>query len=221
MRTGSDRLRAEFLAVVGETVGPPDDPDLQAFRVTATVVRSSGAHVSYAGAPPGPRPGHGSGAPDRRLIVEAAALTLSRRAERLLVGERVPGPDDRAWIEALRVRFPGWFECEVSVGPGWAELLLAMAERIRGEDPPPGFRFRQVKEKFAGLRAYWSMGHDRAGAVVDAFEAVSLAICETCGAPGRMRRKCGYYFAACDEHARGASAVPASGDVGDDTGGAW
>lgn len=219
--SASARLRAEFLAVVGEVVGPMDHPDLREFRVLDTDAHASGAHISYEGVPVGPRPGQGSGAPDRRLVVEAAAVTLSRRAVRVLAGDTVPKPGDRAWVEALRARSPGWFECEVSVGPGWADLLLAMADRVRCEDPPPGFRFRQVKEKFAGLRAYWSMGNDRAGAVIHGFEAVSFAICETCGAPGRMRRKGGYYFTACDGHARGASTVREPGGDGDSTGDAW
>ena len=66
---------------------------------------------------------------------------------------------------------------------------------------------KQIKEKFGGLRIYYSVG----GAVVDeAIEAISAALelaearamhtCEICGEPGMLRRG-GYMQTLCGEHA--------------------
>lgn len=59
----------------------------------------------------------------------------------------------------------------------------------------------QIKEKYAGLRFYYSGGDDFIQGVVALAENMSYTICETCSKPGKVRGK-GWYYTACDEHTR-------------------
>lgn len=58
----------------------------------------------------------------------------------------------------------------------------------------------QVKEKFGGLRFYYSGGDDYIRGVVDMAEEMSYVTCEECGAPGKQRSG-GWIRTLCDEHA--------------------
>jgi hypothetical protein len=58
----------------------------------------------------------------------------------------------------------------------------------------------QIKEKFGGLRFYYSGGDDEISGMVRIAEAVASITCETCGAPGKSRGG-GWIRTLCDEHA--------------------
>jgi hypothetical protein len=60
----------------------------------------------------------------------------------------------------------------------------------------------QVKEKFGGLRFYYSGGDDYIRGVVDMAEEMSYSTCETCGSPGELRKN-GWYQTLCDIHGEG------------------
>ncbi len=215
-------LAAEFRAVVAALVGPLDSPGMAGFRVTH-VEAGGNARIAFEGVPEAPDPGPGFRRPDRPLIVQAAAWTLERRARRFAARETF-GEGDKDYIDEIRRRHPGRFECEVSPDPGWADLLFEMASRVESLEPGPDFAFTQVKEKFGTLRAYATVtcrGVDPSrgpgavtgavrgvGDIVDAFESVSAAICENCGGPGTLRksRPGNWFHVACDEHARGPKA---------------
>jgi hypothetical protein len=130
--------------------------------------------------------------PDRRLTAELAARTIEIRSMRYEGGPVRPMPAD--WKEQLRSRYPGMFECEMSVGPGWADLILAYVEMRgeRGEVPI----FAQIKEKYGSLRLYESGMHSDLEMIAD---HLSRSICEECGAPGRTRNS-GWVRTLCDEH---------------------
>lgn len=72
----------------------------------------------------------------------------------------------------------------------------------------PEFQFTQIKEKFGGLRVYYTKyvdentDHDAYyQGIIDMAEAMSYRICETCGKPGKLRG--GYWlYTACDEHTK-------------------
>lgn len=114
---------------------------------------------------------------------------------------------------------------------GWFDLvdrLCSAIEAILGTDIEY-FECRQIKEKYGGLRFYWYYNRlaavhvDVAGpAAIETFvnepdvdderllrvsELVSAAVeasestCETCGAPGRLRVRRGYYMTRCSAHA--------------------
>ena len=57
----------------------------------------------------------------------------------------------------------------------------------------------QIKEKFGGLRFYYSGGDGEISGMVRMAEAWANNTCETCGAPGK-RREGGWIKTLCDTH---------------------
>lgn len=129
------------------------------------------------------------------------------RAKRFAAGY-VP---DQMWGSPVRKRWPFRLMCEMSCGPGWHDLVVALNELLDVE-ADADFRFTQIKEKFGQLRMYWT-GADPSGRmdqIVEAAEEISASMCETCGADAKMRQTrgpYGYVHAACDEHAMRDSEV--------------
>jgi hypothetical protein len=66
----------------------------------------------------------------------------------------------------------------------------------------PHVEVQQVKEKFGGLRFYFSGGDERIDGMVLMAEAIAERTCEVCGKPGRPREG-GWIRTLCDEHAEG------------------
>lgn len=80
------------------------------------------------------------------------------------------------------------------------DLYLRMGIR-EVPDAIPQVVATQVKEKYAGLRFYYSGGDDEIQAAVTFAEMLSERTCETCGALGKVRGQ-GWYYTACDAHTR-------------------
>lgn len=136
----------------------------------------------------------------------------------------------------LKRRYPAQFEdlpnYMVSIEPGWFELIEEACRRIDAlltNEEKALFRWRQIKEKFGGLRMYWNEGgfymdfigpdslahvvaeperpqlsqqtRERiAGIVAEAAKKASTR-CQICGAPGTLRRRGdGWLVTACDRH---------------------
>jgi len=59
----------------------------------------------------------------------------------------------------------------------------------------------QIKEKFGGLRFYYSGGDDYMRGVVDMAENMSYVTCEDCGHPGKYRGNKRWFRTLCDRHA--------------------
>ena len=57
-----------------------------------------------------------------------------------------------------------------------------------------------MKEKYGTLRFYYDGGDDYIAGIVHMAENMSARTCETCGAPGKIRRG-GWIRTLCDEHA--------------------
>jgi hypothetical protein len=75
------------------------------------------------------------------------------------------------------------------VGDGWYHLvdaLCAALQRETDQNQAPQVVATQVKEKFGGLRFYARTASERQRATIDFAAALSMLICETCGAPGRL-----------------------------------
>jgi len=81
------------------------------------------------------------------------------------------------------------------VGPGWASFIDAIYDRL-----PESARVKQVKEKFGGLRFYVDDVDESIHDFIDNLELKSFEICETCGKPGRLRKK-GWRKTLCNDHA--------------------
>lgn len=87
------------------------------------------------------------------------------------------------------------------VNDGWFQLLWDLSKQIddyfiQHPEVMQGFSVSQVKEKFGGLRFYYSGGD----AVVDNYvaqaETLSYTICEVCGKPGKAN-KTGWITVLC------------------------
>lgn len=139
---------------------------------------------------------------DRALLIELVLRTASARARRWLVDEQRLLPMPENWLEVLRSTAQERFGCEVSIGVGWVDLLLAVDDWLIEIGQPPVWG--QVKEKYAGIRLYAdsSLG-ELANDIIDHAEnGYSLNVCETCGAPGRTRDRSGWFYTSCDEHVK-------------------
>ena len=107
----------------------------------------------------------------------------------------------RVRLDALPAAYPrvfprGGVPWGFAVGDGWCQLLEALCARldtILRESPGSAIAVEQVKEKFGGLRFYYSLrGADDATAeaireAVKLAKAASERICENCGRPGELR----------------------------------
>lgn len=136
----------------------------------------------------------------------------------------------------LMWRYPAQFEdlpyYMISIDPGWFEPIEEACRRIDAlltTKERALFRWRQIKEKFGGLRMYWNEGgfymdfigpdslthivveperprlseqtRERiAGVVAEAAKQASMR-CQTCGEPGTLRqRRSGWLVTACARH---------------------
>src|SRR5690606_33941536 len=120
------------------------------------------------------------GAPfPREILVEVVGRTMRHRA--------AGGVPTDADLDRLRLSHPAcvnFAEC----GPGWVDLLHSVFEWIEETGHRDSWKTEQIKEKWAGLRLYLSGDPGELGRqIIDAAEHVSMHICETCGAPGRVR----------------------------------
>lgn len=96
---------------------------------------------------------------------------------------------------------------------GWAEMLSTLDSELIALDP--GYEVVQVKEKFGGLRYYFSVSEDlseetsdRMRSLVDEAEGRSYKLCEECGEPGVLRKNArSWYFTSCDAHSAGVAPV--------------
>lgn len=78
---------------------------------------------------------------------------------------------------------------------------VSFADREEREIPEPIAQVVaiQVKEKFGGLRFYYSGGDDFVRGVVYMAESMSYDTCEVCGSPGKLTNN-GWYRTVCKEH---------------------
>jgi hypothetical protein len=99
----------------------------------------------------------------------------------------------------------------IETGKGWYELLSSLCHRITNHEENIEFRikngwittlyvpvtFDQVKEKFGGLRIYFSGGDDYVFGAVGMAEEYSYKICELCGNAGKPNKE-GWISTLCD-----------------------
>ena len=100
-----------------------------------------------------------------------------------------------------------------AVGAGWWPIVESLCTNIQrhidwyvkqGKDIPQ-VEVNQIKEKFGGLRFYYSGGDDEIAGMVRMAEVWADHTCEVCGAPEK-RRAGGWIRTLCDTHAfRGES----------------
>lgn len=99
----------------------------------------------------------------------------------------------------------------MSIGWGWHGILRRLCENIEREldklpEDEQTFQVLQVKEKFGGLRFYFSFKtknkdlYNRINNYVEEAEQKSIRTCEKCGLPGKVRRNLGWYKCMCLLH---------------------
>lgn len=68
-------------------------------------------------------------------------------------------------------------------------------------DPMLLMRFTCIKEKFGGLRIYYTGGSSEyLDGLITMAEALSFTTCEQCGKEGQKRHTGGYIYVSCEEH---------------------
>lgn len=118
-------------------------------------------------------------------------------------------------------QFKDCFEAWVPIGwIGLVEELLIKVNELVPEDYHDHFTWRQFKQKFGGLRAYYhfQIGNDiedeitvtvtegereldnKLFKLIDEYENKSCDICEVCSSPGKVITINRYVTTRCDEH---------------------
>ena len=94
-----------------------------------------------------------------------------------------------------------------AVGPGWWPILESLCSQIqhhidwknKQSEVVAQVTVNQIKEKFGGLRFYYSGGDDAIDGMVRMAESWAACSCETCGTPGE-RREGGWIRTLCNAH---------------------
>ena len=118
-----------------------------------------------------------------------------------------------AFAKQMEERFPKMFAEPYGgfcVGEGWWPIIETLCANIQShtdwwnknrETRPvvEQVEVNQIKEKFGGLRFYYSGGDETIAGMVRMAEAWASHSCETCGAPGTSRDG-GWIKTLCDHH---------------------
>lgn len=93
----------------------------------------------------------------------------------------------------------------IECGDGWYEILDGLCNLILQHEQQMDLdqyypvKFDQVKEKYGGLRVYFSGGDDYIEGLVDMTESISYKTCEVCGNAGKSNKE-GWISTLCDTH---------------------
>jgi len=104
----------------------------------------------------------------------------------------------------------GWYELLSSVCWRISQHEKNIADRIRvrnevGKENDQSdldyvpVKFDQIKEKFGGIRIYYTGGDDYVDGIISLADEMSYKICEVCGNAGKPN-KGGWITVLCDEH---------------------
>jgi hypothetical protein len=100
----------------------------------------------------------------------------------------------------------------IECGSGWYDLINSICQIVESlnknikdrnrliagnNETIIDFKFDQIKEKFGGLRAYYSGGNDYIRGLVSMAETMSYKTCEVCGNKGKPN-KSGWISTLCD-----------------------
>jgi hypothetical protein len=99
---------------------------------------------------------------------------------------------------------------------GWYDIISSICYRIQRYEKNKKYRtelnqkkdplyisdyyyvaFDQIKEKYGGLRIYFTGGDEYIQGVIDMAEEISYKICERCGCPGSPNKQ-GWIMTLCD-----------------------
>lgn len=97
-------------------------------------------------------------------------------------------------LPVMRERYPEFFSnthlCEIACLPGWLNLIDELCQTLKihlnAHPGVPQIQVLQVKEKYGGLRFYYSGGDTACREAVATAEERSLSACEVCGQAGSL-----------------------------------
>lgn len=110
---------------------------------------------------------------------------------------------------SIYAAYPKIFEeyrAGLAIGDGWIGLITSLCDNIQrviDRDKCKQVVAHQIKEKFGGLRFYYSGGNDSIREMVDIAEGASFRICEECGKSGEPYYD-GWVRVLCPDHAKEA-----------------
>lgn len=97
-------------------------------------------------------------------------------------------------VEALKDKFQQSYYKSIDVDEGWYQIIIDCDKELSSIDP--GYSILQIKQKFGGLRYYFSSESDALDAmqeVVTKYECIAATTCEATGGRGvLMRSKSGW-----------------------------
>jgi hypothetical protein len=110
----------------------------------------------------------------------------------------------------MHERFPLMFSKPYggfAIGEGWWDIIESLCANIQSHiewknkdnEVVPQVVVQQIKEKFGGLRFYYSGGDDTISGMIRMAEAWASHSCETCGDKGTSRSG-GWIRTLCDNH---------------------
>jgi hypothetical protein len=117
------------------------------------------------------------------------------------------------FAKKMETQFPKMFANPYggfAVGSGWWPIIESLCANIQShtdwwnknrETRPvvAQVEVNQIKEKFGGLRFYYSGGDDTVAGMVRMAESWASVTCEECGAPGESRNG-GWIKTLCERH---------------------
>ena len=115
-----------------------------------------------------------------------------------------------AFEKQMTEKYPAMFSKpygDFAVGKGWWPILERLCANIQShidwkakqKQFVPQVVVEQIKEKFGGLRFYYTGGDATVAGMVHMAEEWATNSCETCGAPGK-KREGGWIKTLCDHH---------------------
>jgi hypothetical protein len=144
---------------------------------------------------------HSKGAwmPLRQDVVEMVRRVINSRSRRWDHSRLRPHPMPQDWWTPVRNEFE-FIRSGPEFASGWIDLIIGMSGWL-AEYYDGHWQTSQTKEKFGGLCFYNNCGDRESHEIIHVGEWLSYFVCEDCGAPGRLRKKRGWYRTVCDSHA--------------------
>ena len=90
-----------------------------------------------------------------------------------------------------------------NIGDGWVDIAREFITKAR--ELSPEIKIFQIKEKFGGLRIYFSLPREKGLSksieiLEDSALSKSYRTCEFCGKPGKLRNDFSWIKTVCEEH---------------------
>jgi hypothetical protein len=134
-------------------------------------------------------------------VRERCAPMFTRSTGECYIGEI--GNVNRGWwpiVESLCYNIQSHIDQRKEYADWYASQPAGTQYKIKEPALCPQVTVQQIKEKFGGLRFYYSGGDETVAGMVRMAESWAARSCEVCGNPGEVRHT-GWFRTLCAEHA--------------------